>query len=115
MEKNNIAIITYSTVTYDSNNRICVNRAIGTLLDDLAQAFNKIYFIASKAKSNSSLYDENHDSIYNYHVSSDNVEYVFIKNVEKGSLFKRILMMLSNLFLLIKKLKKVDFYYLKIY
>ena len=52
-----IAIITYSTVTFDSNNQMYVNRAIGKLLDDLSAKYNKIYYVASRADLDSSLYD----------------------------------------------------------
>ena len=107
-----IAIITYSTVTFDSNNQMYVNRAIGKLIDDLSAKYNKVYYVASRADLDSSLYDSQGKSIYSYSVKSDNVKFIFINNITNYSMIGRISGMFNNLIFLIKKLKNIDYYYL---
>ena len=109
-----IAIITYSTVTFDSNNQMYVNRAIGKLLDDLSAKYNKIYYVASRADLDSSLYDSQGKSIYNYRVKSNKVKFIFVNNIISYSMIGRISGMFNNLFFLIKKLKNIDYYYLNL-
>ena len=89
-----------------------VNRAIGKLLDDLSAKYNKIYYVASRADLDSSLYDSQGKSIYSYSVKSDNVKFIFINNITNYSMIGRISGMFNNLIFLIKKLKNIDYYYL---
>ena len=93
-----IAIITYSTVTFDSNNQMYVNRAIGKLLDDLSAKYNKNYYVASRADLDSSLYDSQGKSIYNYRVKSNKVKFIFVNNIISYSMIGRISGMFNNLF-----------------
>ena len=112
MSNKRIAVITYSTVTVDSDNRMCVNRSIGKLLDQLSYKYSKVYYVASKSNLSSSLYDDKGNSIYNYHVKSSNVKFILVENLTKYSIFGRSVGMFNNLLFLIKSLKFVNYYYL---
>ena len=110
MNRKTITLITYSSFTTDTK-RYYVNRALGILLDQLGNFFEKIYYVASKADKDSNLYASG-KSVYSYIVRSPNVVFVGIKDTAgMTKLLKKIILTARNQIVIKTIIKRSDLVY----
>ena len=111
LREKSLALVTYSAITREGND-ILVNRAFGLLIDDLAKAFSRIYYIGAEENKSSGLYREG-KSIYKYCIKSENVSVIPIHPTGHiANPVKRIRRMMTNQGIILRILNDADYVYI---